>query len=315
MESMNFKTRRVLRSKQRWSLLPLCSLLALLPLVFSYFHSGGESKPRVELFVSFWAPSNSGSPHRNEVLAAILMNMRHPYISSVHIALEARPDFGCKEFSRSLEEPLAQMKKQQSTAKLVCVPYEAQPTYLQMFQFTQTAARGNIAVLMNGDMVFDASLAQLRRLRHGTAAVVATSGLAQAPKHVLQIFSELHDIDSKNLSGIPNRCYDPQVLERTSWDAFAWYAHEIVIEEKFFIDANTGLPFYMNQNGAENAALHALQQSNSGLNTLQSCDIIKMWHLHTEEKMHHNGSEEFVGAPRAAPHFGYKSRCRSIKEC
>lgn len=122
-------------------------------------------------------------------------------------------------------------------------------------------------------------------------------------------------LPGKDLSKVPDRCYDPSVQNRSSWDAFVLYPERVRLVEKFFVDRETGRPFYMNQNGAENAALYALQQANPHTRTFQACDMVKMWHLHLEEKTHHKASEAFVGAQPGVPHHGYHHSCQSMRSC
>ena len=44
--------------------------------------------------------------------------------------------------------------------------------------------------------------------------------------------------------------------------------------------------FYMNENGAENAALWAVEQAYPFSSTYQGCDRIQSWHFHLTPKTH-----------------------------
>lgn len=77
------------------------------------------------------------------------MNMCNPHISKVHVALETRSDFSCTNFLLHIKPFFTERSKKHFMAKLECVPYEKQLTYLQMFEFAQKATRGSIALLVN----------------------------------------------------------------------------------------------------------------------------------------------------------------------
>lgn len=173
----------------------------------------------------------------------------------------------------------------------------------------------DIAIIANADMVFDDSIGLARHLQNKQVAVLATSGLRKAPKLVHDFHRQhiVHNVEDED-SLAPSRCYEPPT-ERTSWDAFIFHPTDVEIIHDAFIDEATGLPFFMNQHGAENAALYAILSSRLKLQAIQACDFITMWHLHTAPKTHFNGSDVFISAPAAAPGRGFVHRCKSFTHC
>lgn len=270
---------------------------------------------RLWLFNTFWLPDKTIT-HQQEVELAFLLNVANKDIHTIYFAFE-RPhgDMGCEHLLRHLAE-LVRAKAVQDSAQIRCSAYAKQPTYLDMFHLAlaQVPSR-DVAIIANADMVFDESIRRACQLRKNQVAVLATSGLSEAPKSVHDFYRRhfIHNIEDLE-SLAPSRCYEPPT-ERTSWDAFIFHPTDINLIDNAFIDEATGLPFFMNQHGAENAALHALLLSSRRLHAIQACDFIKMWHLHTAPKTHFNDSDAFITAPAAAPRYGFVHRCDSFASC
>eukprot|EP00984_Skeletonema_dohrnii_P019030 scaffold9027_cov86-Skeletonema_dohrnii-CCMP3373.AAC.2 len=76
-----------------------------------------------------------------------------------------------------------------------------------------------------------------------------------------------------------------------SWDTYIFHKSKLMgklMEEnlKCLSETNELVPFYMNESGAENAALWALQQSYPFSSTYNVCDRIQSWHFHLTKKTH-----------------------------
>ena len=274
-----------------------------------------ETGTRLWLFNTFWLPDRTNS-HHHEVELAFLLNVANDAIDTVYFAFErTHGTYGCKHLLTHLSG-LMHTYAVQKTANVDCTAYARQPTYLDMFHLALAKVTSkDIAIIANADMVFDSSARIIHELQINQAAVLATSGLYKAPRFIRDFYGNDFDLAGIDVNSVaPDRCYAPPT-ERTSWDAFIFHPADIHIADHTFVDEATGAPFFMNQHGAENAALHAIMSSTGGLTTIQACDFIKMWHLHTTPKMHYNNSDEFVTAPAAAPAYGFDAHCHSFSRC
>ena len=83
-----------------------------------------------------------------------------------------------------------------------------------------------------------------------------------------------------------------------SWDTFIFHRRMIqgqLIKKDFLRTnkANESVPFYMNEYGAENAALWGLQHHSNFESIYNACDEINSWAFHLTEKMHKLHNKEW----------------------
>lgn len=167
-------------------------------------------------------------------------------------------------------------------------------------------------ILANADMVFDSSVHILANLQRGVLNTIATIGLDVAindaslldeyralsscdvntflydvvENHLKNESEKFEDVTGLKLRAVvPNRCY-PRPRPRLSWDAYAFHPEDINVVRQAFRDTS-GRQWYMNELGAENAALGAIVAHSPALNSVtQVCDIVHMYSFHSQPKTH-----------------------------
>ena len=248
-------------------------------------------RARVALVTTAWVSSSTAAPHLAEVKAAITVNMANEWIDQIHILLEgSTQEHDCSNFKSELEKStLFKSSSVRERSKFRCRNWGLdQPTYYDMFDYaSRNVSSKSLILLANADMVFDKSIRHLHELDERALLVVATSGLSikSTPRRILEAYEQLTRF---RVIDVANRCYNEFEFNRTSWDAYAFYSDNLRISSDSFVDNATGRFFPMNQNGAENAALEAVSRNSFFTQYSQICDHIKMWHFHTQPKMHHS---------------------------
>jgi hypothetical protein len=169
--------------------------------------------------------------------------------------------------------------------KVACVDIDGgQPTYYQMFQNTlHEAVTGDIIVLSNADQAFDETISLARSLNPEVLAVVGSRGFTDKMTLATKSFYE-------TLVGITDVVLRDLCYSKYSWDTWIFHKSKLSnLKEEDFKRPNVNnemMPFYMNENGAENAALWAVQQSYPFTSLYNACDRIHSWHFHLTPKTH-----------------------------
>ena len=267
----------------------------------------------VTYVTSFWAePVTSSeknmSSHRAEIEAALLVNLDNPYFHQVVVILDSSSkDANCTHFeSRMLDlqtQYFAQRRNQSVPTEelpvLTCVDRsEGQPTYFELFQYaTSHVVTGEVVVFSNADHAFDNTVRWARYLKPTSVLVLTTWGYNQTTvPSVVQDHFELRSAHHPwNTRTVPKRCR----VTRSSWDTYIF--HKSMIQGRFkredftreTLDGNR-TSFYMNERGAENAALHGLLMNISNATDYQACALIQSWHFHFASKTHKRGGKNGI---------------------
>jgi len=304
-----------------------------------YFGYNARTENRLRLVTTFYEgglPERGSCQHGSEVLAALAYNSLNCQIDFVHVLYETSTRKGCLRLKDEIRLRSA-MQHGKCSAYVECTPLHSQPSYYDIFNFA-TSFRGDVVVLANADMVFDESIRHLRFLQRGFLNTIATKGLGDVDSGTddvriliaynrlsqCEIFSYLEAVAQKHLKNIneafeeqtglqlravvPNRCYR-RPRTRLSWDAYAFHPEDITVNSSAFSE-RSGRKWFMNELGAENAALGAIISSSSAIRSItQVCDIVSMFAFHTQAKTH--DTQNWVKGPFTS----IASDCGSIKEC
>ena len=268
-----------------------------------------ELATKVSYVTSFWAKpkGEEANPHRREVEAALLANIHNPHFDQVAVFLDSEDnEASCLEFhqtmadlSRQVFSMTAEEANELLAIKLNCVVVRTgQPTYYQMFDNALSyVVTGDVVVLANADMAFDDSMSLARSLNPEVLAVLGTSGFTnKMPVNLGNIYEEImgtdyiaNDVEKPGEWAI-DRCAD--LRSRFSWDTWIFHKSKLLgrlKEENFMrpIRTNELVPFDMNENGAENAALWGVQEAYPFSSLYNACDRIQGWHFHLTPKTHH----------------------------
>jgi hypothetical protein len=264
------------------------------------------------------------NPHRREVEAALLTNIHNPHLDQIVVFLDtAQPQpqqpqqnndaaiisesesSSCDQFYQdmmTLTHQVFQMSiasANEILKKLTCVNvFTGQPTYYQMFTNTLSEiVTGDIVILANADMVFDDTMSLVRGLHPEVLVVLGTSGFSNSiPVTIKNIYEQVvgtdyttkYNSEQLNEWGI-NRCMDRE--SKWSWDTWIFHKQKLMgkLNEDHFkrrIQSNERVPFHMNENGAENASLWAIQQAYPFASIYNACERIHSWHFHLTPKTH-----------------------------
>jgi len=263
------------------------------------------SKIKVSLVTSFWAEpkdSTKANPHRREMEAALMANIHNPHFDQVVVFLDGvSEEANCAHFLRGMNELNEQLgaavKKQLNSSKLTCVDvHTGQPTYYQMFKNTlHEAVEGDVVVLSNADQAFDDTISQAQGLNPEVLIVLGTRGFSFRMPPTTKYFYETLGNNRRKVgpyryrgqSDPPDRC----LVTASSFDTYIFHKSKLSdrLREEYFQrpNANNEMKyFYMNENGAENAALWALQQSYPFTSVYNACDRIHSWHFHLTPQTH-----------------------------
>ncbi len=152
-------------------------------------------------------------------------------------------------------------------SKVTCVgsPY-GQPNYYQMFQnAVSDYVTGDVVVMANADMAFDDTISLARHLNPEVLVGLGTSGFSdKMPSTVKAIYEQIVGTPSPTHMD-ENRCAAAKRWS-WSWDTWIFYKSKLRgrLQSELFTRQNEDHEsehFSMNELGAENAALVALQQT------------------------------------------------------
>eukprot|EP00984_Skeletonema_dohrnii_P004727 scaffold1663_cov121-Skeletonema_dohrnii-CCMP3373.AAC.2 len=265
-----------------------------------------QATQSVSYITSFWAKvkGEEANPHRREVEAALLANIHNPHFDQVVVFLDREDNAeSCLEFHQTmadLSHQVFSMTVEESnellSIKVNCVDVQTgQPTYYHMFNNALSdVVTGDVVVLANADMAFDDSMSLARSLNPEILLVLGTSGFSNkmAASSIKNIYNQVmghhhgggyHDSEDDT----PDRCAENQ----GSWDTYIFHKSKLMgrLKEENFKRTNQrreSVFFYMNEPGAENAALWAVQQSYPFLSIFNECERIQSWHFHLTPKTH-----------------------------
>ena len=263
---------------------------------------------KVSYVTSFWAKvkgeGEEVNPHRREVEAALLANIHNPHFDQVVVFLDRQDnaetclDFyqAMSDLSRQVFSMTAEESNELLTIKVKCVDVKTgQPTYYQMFSNALSdVVNGDVVVLANADMAFDDTVSLARSLNPEVLAVLGTSGFSkEMTGNIKNIYEEImgtdyiaNDVEQLGIWEI-GRC----AKSRYSWDTWIFHKSKLMgqlKEDNFkrFIQTHERVAFYMNENGAESAALWGIEQGYSFSSIYNACDKIQSWHFHLTPKTH-----------------------------
>jgi hypothetical protein len=301
-------------------------------------------------------------PHRREIEAALLANIYNPHIDQVVVFLDGvttdddtideEHKSTCVHFHQDMAELSRQFLQMSSSStenthhgviddpmfKVTCVNViTGQPTYHQMFlNAISDVVTGDIVIMANADMVFDDTIAKARKLKEDVLLVLGTRGFsARTPISTRQFY----DIIARTAVAAAGTTENEQKLidwdidqcrtNHWSWDTWIFHKNPNLqgqLQEEHFQRRsinNEMAPFYMNENGAENAALWAMEQCPSFATTYNACDEIQSWSFHLTPKTHHSHSQgqiwprgaNMVPKPWGGSENKWKSRPYPPKSC
>ena len=270
--------------------------------------SATHHETKVSYVTSFWAKGKGEevNPHRREVEAALLANIHNPHFDQVVVFLDRDDNAeSCVDFHQAMSDLNRQvfsMTPEESNEllaiKVKCVDVQTgQPTYYQMFSnAVSDVVTGDVVVLANADMAFDDTMSLARSLNPEVLAVLSTSGFSnKMAANVKKIYDEMmgtdymaKDVEQSGTWEI-DRCAESN--RSFSWDTWIFHKSKLMgrLNEENFkrrIQTHELVAFHMNENGAENAALWAVEQSYQFSSVYSACDKIQSWHFHLTPKTH-----------------------------
>ncbi|KAK1737429.1 hypothetical protein QTG54_011715 [Skeletonema marinoi] len=270
---------------------------------------------KVSYVTSFWAqtPGTKIHPHRREIEAALLANIYNPHIDQVVVFLDGvtadsttnELKSSCVHFYQDMAEINRQFLQSQMDSstnthgvepmsKVTCVNViTGQPTYHQMFlNALSNVVTGDIVIMANADMAFDDSISKARSLKEDVLLVLGTRGFSPdaIPIWTRQFYDIIARAENQQLKELD---VDQCSTNHWSWDTWIFHKEAIQgqLQEEHFQRPNIYdemVPFYMNENGAENAALWAVEQCPSLATTYNACDEMHSWSFHLTAKTHHS---------------------------
>lgn len=279
----------------------------------------------ISYVTSFWASERPTTrkinPHRREVEAALLANIYNPHIDQVVVFLDGvstgddvdeEHKSSCSHFHRDMKETrhrflkiiarggLSEVNAHHNgvdpMSKVECVNvFNGQPTYHQMFlNALSDVVTGDIVVMANADMVFDNSIAKAKKLKEDVLLVLGTRGFStDATPTWTRTFYDVIVRLGRTSQELKDWDVDQCSNNHWSWDTWIFHKKSIQgkLQEEHFQRQNINNEmafFYMNENGAENAALWAMEESSSFATTYNACDEIQSWSFHLTPKTHHD---------------------------
>lgn len=231
-----------------------------------------------------------------------MANIHNPHFDQIVVFLDGVSEqSNCVHFLQDMRDldvnmGLHKLEDEDSIAKVTCVNVEGnQPPYYQMFMYAVSdEVLGDVVVMSNADQAFDYSVAAVHNLNPDVLAVLSTRGFSM--NNMPQITSYfyrtvagteyLHNSGIGHIIGV-NMCNGNPY----SWDTFIFHKKTLKgrLKEGAFRRQNTkneNVYFFMNEMGAENAALWALEQSFPFKSIWNACDMIHSWDFHLAPKMH-----------------------------
>jgi len=230
----------------------------------------------ITLLTSLFLRDETTSAHYVELMGALAVNMRNPYISQIHVLFES-PSNGhseCEEFRTVLKQA-----SNSGSRKVVCAPVRHQPTYHDFFIYANTTLRNTHVLLANTDIVFDASLSLINL----TTLAAGTMG------YVFSVMPPPYDGEYQKLFG--NECHTiPRCtvgkfdgwngVGGLKWDAYLLHSPLPAMD-------SSRLDHFMNTLGGENRAGYQLEVT-AGVELFNPCKHVHAFHWHCiGGKMHH----------------------------
>eukprot|EP00985_Skeletonema_marinoi_P010630 scaffold4971_cov227-Skeletonema_marinoi.AAC.5 len=280
---------------------------------------------KVSYVTSFWAkaPGTKIHPHRREIEAALLANIYNPHIDQVVVFLDGvtsgddnvEEEFksSCVHFYQDMAEINRQFLQRSASSnthgvdpmsKVTCINIiTGQPTYHQMFlNALSNVVTGDIVIMANADMAFDDSISKARKLKEDVLLVLGTRGFSMdaTPASSRQFYDAIvgteymNNVNDNSERHKKDWDVDQCKVNPWSWDTWIFHKESIQgqLQEEHFqrpsITSNEMTSFYMNENGAENAALWAMEQSSNFATTYNACDEIQTWSFHLTLRTHHS---------------------------
>ena len=228
-----------------------------------------------------------------------MANIHNPHFDQVVVFLDGVSDeANCVHFIKGIKDlGYAAMEETDPFSKVACVNRNGgQPTYYQMFQNTlHEAVTGDVVVLANADQAFDDTISLARTLNPEVLAVLGTRGFSiRMPTTTKNFYDSSVGTDyMTNKKQLRSGEWDKDLCN-SKWSFDTWIFHKINIKnlkEQDFKRRKQNrewVPFYMNEMGAENAALWGVQQSYPFMSLYNACDRIHSWHFHLTPKTHHD---------------------------
>lgn len=261
----------------------------------------------VSYVTSFWAKDSNDTlpnPHRREVEAALIANIHNRYFDQIVVFLDgATEQSNCIHFLEDMRNlhlitGLYLLTHDDIFAKVTCVDVSgSQPPYYQMFvNAVSDFVLGDVVVMANADQAFDYSVEVAHNLNPDVLVMLGTHGFSNAMPQIIKYFYEtLAGTEYIGNVGIGKRAgaVGANICAESpfSWDTFIF--HKNALKGRLKKDAfkrinmnNEEVYFYMNEYGAENAALWGLQQSFEFKSLYNACDRIHSWHFHLTPKTH-----------------------------
>jgi len=283
-----------------------------------------SAKIKVSLVTSLWAKNKDAfiHPHRREIKAALMANILNPHFDQVVVFLDGiTQDSNCFHFGKEMKAFAGKLALEDDPfSKLTCIAVTTgQPTYFQMFENTfHDKVTGDIVVLSNADQAFDHTISQAQDLNPENLIVLGTRGFSnKMPPTTKYFYDTLVNTDYvTDLEQRKNGEWDTDMCRETlfSWDTYIFHKSKLMgrLNSGDFQrpDENDEMKyFYMNEMGAENAALWAVQQSYPFTSIYNACDDIHSWSFHLTPKTHHDQKTAWLqGGNVPAPYGGYKDK-------
>mmetsp|Transcript_17641 Transcript_17641/g.30408 ORF Transcript_17641/g.30408 Transcript_17641/m.30408 type:complete len:417 (-) Transcript_17641:172-1422(-) len=269
--------------------------------------SASSQRPGVSLVTSFWAapPGEPSHAHRLEVKLSLLANMYNPHFDQVVVFLDGVSDEShCAHFLDEMkdlslivdgDDEASATGQKDPFAHVACVgvPFD-QPTYYQMFRNALSdAVTGEIVVLANADQVFDDTVSLARRLNPDVLILLPTRGTSWTDPETKHIYDS-GMAKRRHKSNTKDMCANAAASSFDSWIFHKSKLSGQLNEEHFQRLNKYGEMqfFFMNEYGAEHAALWAVQRGERFSSLYNACEEIRSWHFHLTKKTHKVSDED-----------------------
>ena len=288
--------------------------------VASSSSANNSNKKKVSYVTSFWAKKKGEltkiDSHMREIQAALLANIYNPYIDQVAVffdGVDKNDAETCADFLTEMQVLSNEfggeiytitknnMHRGDIANKVTCIDVmTGQPTYYQMFlNALSDKVTGEIIIMANADMAFDESISIAQTLKEDVMIVLGNNGFSdEMPVTTRAFYDTLVGTRYKQLlpDGLRRKAgWDRNQCRVNPWSWDTWIFHRrgiTALEEQHFQRPTKWKDemalFYMNENGAENAALWAVEQSSNFTKVHNACEVIHSWSFHLTGRTHHN---------------------------
>lgn len=220
-------------------------------------------------------------PHWAEVAGALHVNLHNPYFSRVHVLLESPTGSKCDEFRDRVTNALKWGKwRPDALQRLVCVPWQSQPSYLAFFEYANYNLPGDLVILANTDVTFDESLGLIdsRAFNSGNLGYVISVQPPPYSSEYASMFGTECDTASRcvlgTFGGLSGRSDD----DGWFWGGDSWDVY--VFRPPFHHDMQeNGLFHVMNTEQGENRAGYQLEVK-AEVHLSNPCMHIHAFHWH-----------------------------------